>query len=104
MLHIPPCVFPHMHALQADDGAGLRAWGLLRLMLLRLLWYCGLLAVPAASFAVGAAAYDALHGAYWAGLLLQLASSTLQLRPSLAMVGVVHALRLARQLCVRFPW
>ncbi|GAB4823805.1 hypothetical protein N2152v2_010851 [Parachlorella kessleri] len=68
----------------AADMAGRRAWVLLWRSLLRMLWYAGFLAVPAAQLAVGSTSYDALHGAYWAGLLLQLAVATLHLKPSLA--------------------
>ena len=44
-------------------------------VVLRMLWYCGFLAVPVVQFLVGSTAYDVLHGAYWAGLLLQLAAA-----------------------------
>lgn len=73
--------------MQAADAAGQRAWGMLWHATLRLLWYLGFLVVPAAQFAVGSVAYDAAHGAYWAGLLLQLAGQALlRLRPHVGMV------------------
>ncbi len=72
--------------LQAADVAGRRAWGMLWHAVLRMLWYCGFLAVPAVQFLVGSTAYDVLHGAYWAGLLLHLGGATLQLKPPLRMV------------------
>ena len=70
--------------------AGRRAWVLLWRSLLRMLWYAGFLAVPAAQLAVGSTSYDALHGAYWAGLLLHLAAATLHFKPALLKVSRVR--------------
>lgn len=58
---------PSVAVSVGDDAAApwLVAWHLL----LRGLWHCGLVAVPAALFVVGSLCYDVLHGAYLAGKL-----------------------------------
>jgi hypothetical protein len=76
---------PSVAELDSPSAAAapwLVAWSLL----LRLLFYCGFLAVPAVLFVVGAVQYDVLHSLYLAGLLTWLAARTLQLRPSLTAV------------------
>ena len=75
----------------APDSLGAAApWLVAWNLLLRLLHYCGFLAVPALLFVVGAAQYVVLHGLYLAGLLAWLAGRTLHLKPSLSAVSGWH--------------
>jgi hypothetical protein len=69
------------------DAAAAAPWLVAWNLLLRLLYFCGFLAVPAALFVVGCTRYDALHGIYLAGLLCWLAGNTLHLKPGLAAVS-----------------
>ena len=67
-------------------GGAQGAWGLVHQFALRVLWYLGFLALPALLFVVGGAGFDVLHGAYLAGLLLQLAAAALRARPAISEV------------------
>lgn len=86
------------------DAAAAAPWLVAWNLLLRLLYFCGFLAVPAALFVVGCTRYDALHGIYLAGLLCWLAGNTLHLKPGLAAVSQALAcFRRCGTTCSFFP-
>lgn len=80
----------------AAGGAVGRAWALVCSSALRLLWYSGLVALPAAQFVVGTSHYSLLHGIYLAGLLEAMLARTLALQPPLRAVSRVASSRRCR--------